>query len=883
MASTMRIGGLVSGLDVDDLVKKLMSAERAPLDKLQQKQQTYEWTRDAYRSVNTKLQTFDTYLADNLVLKSLISKTATSSNSSLVEATASGSATGTLSIEGVSQLASAARKVGSQVNAIGTTTLGDLFANSGVNVNQNYIEIRAIQKDGTLASKATKIEFTENMTINDFVSKVNNSGAGVTAVFENGKLSITAKNTGDIKGGAEIVVDSGKEVFEAFGFTLADGKSLANNGKNAIFQVNGIATERSTNTFSLSGYNITLKDTFNSVQTIAEKYNAAKLERDNAITNYNNKQTQLTNKTIAYYGSTTATGSYTSDHNSAYLAAFGVGTLSLSQQEIYSKLGSVFWRNLSSDEMNLLENNIDPNDADPLAKLKSAIEGSNFDNLKSLKDDQLQALISLSQTAQDAGSDVHSEILSLRFQAYYDKHASKLKNLEDPSSIGQIQAFIGEIDFDNDDLDSVRTKIENFGFNEEVKDLLSSLTSMDELTEFVLTSTVYTEKAEASDLKSKYSALGGDSFFNKLTPQDIAEINSVDLKDPDASISPELAGKLNGLTDDQLEILNNLSDTQLTNFQALAVQNVNRNNYLKADNEFKAAETRKANAEATYATALADAQAANILKSVGADNYEIDDDKVNNTPKANAVNLTSSTNADDIVAKIKDFVNTYNGLILELNTLYKEKKDSAYPPLTDAQKEEMEKDEIEKWEAKAKTGLLRNDSIIQSALSGLRALVYESNPAVANSKYNTLYSIGITTSNNYNDGGTLTIDENKLRAAIEADPDAVLTLFSNSSGKKDDTVTVNGEQKTADTRGYVTKLREVLTNTKLKIEKKAGRTTMTENSYSLGKSLIDIKNQIENWKKKLEDIESRYWKQFTSLETSVNKYNSYSSLFTQAQ
>ena len=36
----MRVGGLASGMDIDALVEKLMSAEKIPLNKLQQKKQT---------------------------------------------------------------------------------------------------------------------------------------------------------------------------------------------------------------------------------------------------------------------------------------------------------------------------------------------------------------------------------------------------------------------------------------------------------------------------------------------------------------------------------------------------------------------------------------------------------------------------------------------------------------------------------------------------------------------------------------------------------------------------------------------------------------------------------------------------------------------------
>lgn len=109
------------------------------------------------------------------------------------------------------------------------------------------------------------------MTISKFVEKINDSNAGVSALFENGRLSITAKNTGDNKNGAEVQVTAGADIFGKLGYTSLNGKTsgdLASGGKNAMFQVNGIATERSSNTFTISGYNVTLKETFNAGGTI---------------------------------------------------------------------------------------------------------------------------------------------------------------------------------------------------------------------------------------------------------------------------------------------------------------------------------------------------------------------------------------------------------------------------------------------------------------------------------------------------------------------------------------------------------------------------------------------------------------------------------------
>lgn len=66
----MRIGGLASGMDIDQLVNDLMKAERIPLDKLYQKKQIFEWQRDAYREINKKLADFDQYLFNNFMLSS---------------------------------------------------------------------------------------------------------------------------------------------------------------------------------------------------------------------------------------------------------------------------------------------------------------------------------------------------------------------------------------------------------------------------------------------------------------------------------------------------------------------------------------------------------------------------------------------------------------------------------------------------------------------------------------------------------------------------------------------------------------------------------------------------------------------------------------------
>lgn len=826
-----RIGGLASGMDIDALVKKLMNAERAPLNKLYQKKQTYEWQRDAYRGVNTKLKTFDTYISDNLVLKSLISKTAASSNSNLVSATATGSAAGILSIEGVSQLATAARKVGDQVNAVGTTKISD-FASTGT------IEFKAIQTNGKLASEATKIEITSDMTVDQFISKVNSSNAGISAVFENGRFSFTAKNTGDVKGDDEIKVVGGLDIFNKLGF--ADPNKVQNTeGKNAIFTVNGIATERTTNTFTISGYNVTLKDTFNGLQTIADKYKAAVEELKNATTNLANKQANLITKQNAYGASDI--NSYTANHETAYKNAFG-NTLSLSQQVQYNKLGNNAWRNLSTDEINYIKNQ------SSAQGIKDNLDGS------SLSDESKAKLKDLSNDVLDVLFSNKDQLTDFKAQAEYEKYGVKLKDF-DQNAIDALKRFSYN---SSDSIEKIHKDIDdNPEFTKEVKDALKSL-SKDDLTNLIATDSAtlktYQEKAQADDFKQKYSQLG-DALIKELQ---------------------EGTKKVEDLTEKQKEIWNSLSPEKKGEFYDLADQNIKRSEYLTAVAEEKAAQTRLTEATNTEKAATADATAAGILKDDGSGGKVVDEDKVNAAPQAQAVTMTSTTDVDDIMAKIKEFVTTYNGFIKDLNDQTKETKYRDYTPLTSEQREEMSESEIKLWEEKAKSGLLRGDTLIREGLAGMRSLVYQSNPGI-DSKYNSLFSIGITTSKNYNDGGTLEIDEAKLRKVLEEDPDAVEKLFKNSEGKKDDVV----DGKTVDTRGYLDKLRESMKTFEITIEKKAGRSTMTDAQYAIGKNLVDTESRISTWKRKLEDIEARYWKQFTAMEQAINKANQQSSMFMQ--
>jgi flagellar hook-associated protein 2 len=107
-SGTMRFWGLGSGLDVDDIVGKLMDVERIPLERLKQQKQLLEWKQEAYRNLHLKLKELDD-AAFSMTLSTTYNPSAiSSSNTNVVTATAgTGAPEGTYTLV-VERLADAA-------------------------------------------------------------------------------------------------------------------------------------------------------------------------------------------------------------------------------------------------------------------------------------------------------------------------------------------------------------------------------------------------------------------------------------------------------------------------------------------------------------------------------------------------------------------------------------------------------------------------------------------------------------------------------------------------------------------------------------------------------------------------------------------------------
>ncbi|AXI31949.1 flagellar hook protein FliD [Priestia megaterium] len=233
------------------------------------------------------------------------------------------------------------------------------------------------------------------------------------------------------------------------------------------------------------------------------------------------------------------------------------------------------------------------------------------------------------------------------------------------------------------------------------------------------------------------------------------------------------------------------------------------------------------------------------------------------------VRVNVSNDTQKVFDTIKDFVTKYNELIEKINGKVTEERDRNYQPLTDQEREKLTDKQAEQWDDKAKSGLLKGDTILSSGLNQMRSNWYASVSGVSGA-FSQLTDIGISTSANYSDRGKLVIegDGTKLKEAIEKDPQSVMDLFMKSGS-------------TTSEKGIVRRLRDTITQTVSKVEQRAGRSTWTSEQFLLGRNLKSVNSQITSFESRLTQIEDRYYRQFTAMEKAIQNANAQSAQLSQ--
>ena len=258
------------------------------------------------------------------------------------------------------------------------------------------------------------------------------------------------------------------------------------------------------------------------------------------------------------------------------------------------------------------------------------------------------------------------------------------------------------------------------------------------------------------------------------------------------------------------------------------------------------------------------------------------------------VTVSLRQDVDTAVDNIKTVVEEYNKIVDLLNTKVSEKYNKNFPPLTQEQREAMDTKDIEKWEEKAKTGLLTRDSLLQGILQDMRRSLSDPVDGVAPIAY--LRQIGIDTSRDYKNGsGKLVItDERKLREALVNDPDGIVRIFTKTSDKSySRSMPKEGRQERYNEQGLMHRLSDIINDnisTFLdangnpgKLITKAGlENTRFVDQHQLNDDMKRLSRRMDDLERNLIRKENAYYSRFAAMEKALAQMqNQASSLLAQ--
>lgn len=227
-----------------------------------------------------------------------------------------------------------------------------------------------------------------------------------------------------------------------------------------------------------------------------------------------------------------------------------------------------------------------------------------------------------------------------------------------------------------------------------------------------------------------------------------------------------------------------------------------------------------------------------------------------------AASVTVTQDQDSIIDRVKQFVEDYNTMLQSLQDKYNETKYSDYDVLTKTQEDGMTKEQIEKWNNKAKSGLLNRDKYIGDIISKMREAL--STPVEGiNGQYNSAFNIGIRT---ITDQGKIELDEEKLKKALNAEPNSVYEIFG-KMGEYD------SNTKTSDfsTSGVAQRLSDVFNNGMKSIKTHAGVSTEVDDNSELGNKIKDWQNKMSDFKTKMKAFEDLLYKKYDAMEMALQK------------
>lgn len=282
--------GLVSGLDTDSIISKLLSLQQKPINLLKAQQIVLGKRNDALNAINSKLLNVVNKLKPLLDLSTFNATKATSSDSTILTATSTASAAlGTHSIV-VSQLATATTRTSSGVIGTAVAPAALMNATTFKTVPSAGTFTLATSIGGTLTSATITID-PATQSLSDVITAINASAVGapggLTASYDaaGDRLVLTSADADPILLGSGSDTSNFLSATNLFTGTVVTGPpySVASSPHLAGVRSSSVITSSSANfgtavtagTFFVNGVSITIDGTTDTLDSVINKINAS--------------------------------------------------------------------------------------------------------------------------------------------------------------------------------------------------------------------------------------------------------------------------------------------------------------------------------------------------------------------------------------------------------------------------------------------------------------------------------------------------------------------------------------------------------------------------------------------------------------------------------
>ncbi len=849
--ATIRMTGMVSGMDTEALVEAMVSTYVARKEKYQKKQQLIEWKQEAYSDINSKIYSLYTSISNLRFSTAYNLKTASISDSTKATVSAATNAVnGSYSLQ-IDQLATSGYLTGGKLES--GTTSSTTLAELGYEGGETTLTL-------STSSGTTDITVSGDTTISSLISSLKSAGVNPSFDETNLRIYVSSPDTGADNDFALVANDlNGLYALSAAGLCTESSATTA--AYQSMIETYSVYTAVYDDDGNVVSYDIDEGDTLTQVENILKDLATAYEDKASATTEKSEVQA-----TVNYTDAVNTIYDYFDEEQIEAIIASGnyTGTDEEIMEQIYADIDLLL--QLSQETQDKYHYYVETDSGYTVKYIKS-ITADNAGDATTLVSDKISELMTKLQLGSDnqvETDDDTTEVEEVVATAEDADEAEETTAAEETADAEEETVRAAASQTSSEILSALTSAYKTVLKYSSVEDAsgtttdYSSITSMSSNTSYYLSSDndiVVTDEdgnAVLDDDGNEVTTSAYQQAQDKLTEL------AATIKSANATISEYSyfdTGDYTGLTSDDITSMAKEIVSKLLFAQDMYNGDVDTDDLIND-------------------TAVrVDAQDS-VIRLNGAEytsssnSYSINGLTISCTAVTNgdAVQITVATDTQGLYDQIKDFLTQYNEIINELCSLYNADSSSGYEPLTDDEKAEMTDAEIEKWEAKIKDSILRHDSTISSIID---TMVNSMNTAyTVNGQTLSLASFGISTLGYLNAGtneyyayhidgdsedSSTSGNTDKLLAMITSDPEVVEEFF----------------------KSLVSGLYSALGN-KMSTSSVSSAFTIY-NDKQLSKEYSEYTDLIEEWEEKIANYEDRYYSQFSAMETALSKLQAQSS------